>query len=330
MAAGRAAEAEPVAELPAPEPPAPPVEDRFSLERIPVPRDGYLPLIEWYDPIAPEVSIIVLNWNGGDMTLLCLQHLWQHTSGHRYEIIVVDNGSAPDEVERLRAQAPLVRVLALGSNRYFGEGNNLGVEAARGRFVCLLNNDAFVSPGWLEPLVAALESEPDVGAAGPRFLYPDGTLQEAGALLNPDGSVIQLGKGAAGDDANFAAPRTVDYISAACLVTRRDDFLRVLGFDLAWDPAYYEDADLCLKLRLIGKRSVYRPESVVVHVEGATSSNRGASLQLGSNVVAINRTKFVGRWGRFLQTAGAERPSCCCLLPSVWSRRSRARRGFGW
>jgi O-antigen biosynthesis protein len=277
------------------------VHDRFSLDQLPPLQSDGTAAVDWYDDEAPEVSIVVLNWNRSAMTLLCLDHLLHRTTGHRYEVIIVDNGSNPDQVELLRTRAGLARVVLLGTNRYFGEANNLGVQAARGRLICLLNNDAFVHEGWLEPLVAQLDRHPENGAIGPQMLYPDGRLQEAGALVNPDGSVVQLGKGKDPGDPVFALERQVDYVSAACALMRRDDFTRVLGFDLAWDPAYYEDVDLCLKLRLVGLRTIYCPQSCVTHFENATSADTSHELRL-HNVVAINRTKFVARWGNFLQS----------------------------
>jgi GT2 family glycosyltransferase/glycosyltransferase involved in cell wall biosynthesis len=304
------AAAPPASAPPALVPSAGPV--RFSLDRLPPLRGSFGPTLDWYDPVTPLVSVIVLNWNRSDLTLLCLQHLWQRTTGHAYEIIVVDNGSSQADLDQLRAGGWLARIIPLGTNRYFGEANNIGVEAARGRLVCLLNNDAFVHPGWLEPLVAMLEANPDIGAAGPRFLYPGGRLQEAGALVNPDGSVIQLGKGEDAGNPLYAAPRQVDYISAACVLLRRREFLAVLGFDLTWDPAYYEDVDLCLKLRLAGLRTVYTPASVVTHIENATSADASHGLQLDS-VVALNRSKFVARWGAYLDAPDAAPP---LLLPA--------------
>ena len=306
-------------------PPPPVIVDRFSLDQVARPPTDLMPLIEFYDPIAPEVSIVIVNWNGGDMTLLCLEYLWQYTTGHHYEIIVVDNGSDPGDTQKLRDTAPYARIIELGTNKYFGEANNLGVEAALGRYVCLLNNDAFVAPGWLETLMRALESDRSIGAVGPRFVYPNGDLQEAGALINPDGTVTQLGKGASLDDPAFRTQRVVDYTSAACVLLRRDDFMRALGFDLAWDPAYYEDVDLCLKLRLLGLDTVYCPDTTVVHIEGATSSNRGAALKLG-NIVAINRTKFLHRWSRFLETAGRERPPLIPTRPAPAASQAPRRR----
>jgi len=289
--------------------------DRFSLRNIPPLRGDNAPALAWYDPLAPEVSIVVLNWNRSDMTVLCLQNLWQRTTGHRYEIIVVDNGSCPEDFAFLRGNVTMARIISLETNRYFGEANNIGVEAARGRYVCLLNNDAFVHEDWLVPLVSLLEAHPEAGAVGPRFLYPDGRLQEAGALVNPDGSVVQLGKGDTLDDAAIESVRQVDYVSAACVLVRRKDFLHVLGFDLTFDPAYYEDVDLCLKLRLTGLRTFYCPHATVTHIENATTSaDAHHALQLG-NIVAINRAKFVERWEAYLTTSGANKPNLVPLRP---------------
>ena len=277
---------------------------------------NYLAAIDWYDPIQPDVSLIVLNWNRSRMTLLCLQHLWQRTTGYRYEIVVVDNGSAREDLQFLRDQAPLARIVALKTNRYFGEANNIGVEAARGRFVCLLNNDAFVHDNWLEPLMSALCDAPSVGAVGPRFIYPDGRLQEAGALVNSDATVVQLGKGQNAADPAFSFARTVDYVSAACVLLRRSDFLRALGFDLTWDPAYYEDVDLCLKLRLLGLKTVYCSSSTVTHIESATSSDTTLGLQL-NNIVAINQVKFEARWGAYLRDQAGPKPELISQFPNL-------------
>ncbi len=283
-----------------PPPPSPPPEG-FSLADIILPRTGFLPLIEWFDPIAPDVSIVVYNCNAGAAALMALQHLWQNTTGHRYEIIVVDNGSAAGEIAQLQAEAPLARVIPLGGNRYFGEAANIGAEAARGRYVCLLDSASFVTPGWLEPLMQALEAD-EIGAAGPRLVQPDGALLDAGWLIDPDGGVTILAPAAAA-----RTPQAVDALSASCLLLRRADFLRVLGFDLAWDPGSYETADLCLKLRLLGRHPVCCPGSVVMRT-GPDTERDGVT----ADVIALNRAKFVGRWGRSLDTMWQQMPG---LLP---------------
>lgn len=309
-----------------PNPPPAPAQgprDRFALDQLPLGRDDFSTVIEWYDDVAPEVSIIVLNWNRGAMTRHCLRHLWQRTTGRRYEIIVVDNGSDPADLAILQECSAFARIIPLGTNRYYGEANNIGVEAARGTYICLLNNDAFVHDNWLMPLLTVLDGEPRAAAVGPRFLFPSGMLQEAGALVSPDGTVIQRGKGRPGDDPEYRTRRPVDYISAACVVMRRQDFIDVLGFDLNWDPAYYEDVDLCLKLRLKGLLTFYCPHATVTHLEGATSSNPGKSLRLDT-IVAINKVKFAERWGDYLRSGDTRRLD---LLPAPSARGAGVRRG---
>ena len=93
--------------------------------------------------------------------------------------------------------------------------------------------------------------------------------------------------------------RAVDYVSAATILMRRSTFLQVLGFDLCFDPAYYEDIDLCLKISLLQLKIYYQPKSVVIHIENATSSDQRHNLGL-DNIVAINKMKFNARWAGFL------------------------------
>lgn len=269
-----------------------------------------------------KFSFVILNLNKTVLTLQCLAFILAFTDRTDYEVIVVDNGSGWSEFANLCRYAPFVRIVRSESNLGFGEGNNLGVDHANGEFLIFLNNDAFVTEGWLPPLLAVIENDTSVGAAGPKFLYADGRLQEAGGWMSADGTPIQRGKGLDTDDALFNDQCTADYCSAATLIMRAQSFRKVLGFDLCFDPAYYEDVDLCLKLRLIGEKTVYVPTSEVVHLEHATAADRSLGLQI-EGISQVNRVKFVARWGRFLagQSDGAlerrlipERP---CPPPGV-------------
>ena len=260
----------------------------------------------WYDDQTPQVSILILNWNKADLTQRCLTALWTHTAGFTYEIIVVDNGSEPDEIQKLDRFVGRFRLIRLPVNRYFGEGNNLAAEQARGQFLVFLNNDAFVTARWLEPLMTVLLTQSDAGIVGPKFVYPDGRLQEAGAVIDSQGCSVQFGKGGQPDDPQFNVLRQVGYCSAACILIRRDVFERALGFDLMWDPAYYEDVDLCLKAGQLGLKTYYCPDTTIIHVENGTSSDVGRQLNL-HNIVAINRLKYVERWGKEMPPAGLVR-----------------------
>ena len=249
----------------------------------------------WYDPELPEVSLVVLNFNKPDLTLACLDSLWEHTQGHRYEVVLVDNGSNADAFLKLAPAVAGARMVRLGINRFFGEGNNLGFEVSRGRYVVFLNNDVTVTPHWLAPLIRRLAEDPGIGAIGPKMVYPDGVLQEAGAEVRIDGSSCQFGKGGDPQDPVYGSEREVMYVSAAALALRRETFEQVLGFDLCYEPAYYEDSDLCMKIRQTGLRVVYCPDSTIVHHESATSRDLVQQLML-SAVVPLNQERFLARW----------------------------------
>ena len=222
----------------------------------------------------PMVSIIIVNLNGVALTESCIRSVCAHTARGTFEIVIVDNGSSPAEIEQLsRLSQGDITLIPLGRNLFFGEANNIGVEKARGEYVVLLNNDAEVTAGWLERLMATLHGETAAGAVGPRFLYPDGRLQEAGAFIRPDGYSLQQGKAGTAPPSSFhETPQPVDYCSAACLLMRRQHFLELGGFDPFYEPAYYEDVDLALRLRSIGLLTYYCGEAVVVHQENATSN----------------------------------------------------------
>lgn len=244
--------------------------------------------------LAPLVSIVVLNLDKAILTLQCLYFLERHTDQCVVEIILVDNGSGDEDFAQLCRYARGIEIVRVGANRGFGEGSNIGAEHARGAYVVFLNNDVFVTEGWLQPLLDVIEVDATIGAVGPKFVYPDGRLQEAGATISSCGTAVQRGKNLDPRLPLFNRTEPVDYCSAALLLVRIEAFRAVLGFDLCWDPAYYEDTDLCLKLREIGLKTVYAHRSEVVHLENATSSG----MRTLQNVVAVNRLKFVGRWAQ--------------------------------
>lgn len=262
----------------------------------------------FYTEESPLVSIVILNFNKSHMTAKCLAHLWRYTAGHPYEIIVVDNGSRAEEFRELTNITGPFKLVRLPVNRFFSEGNNIGVEASRGKYVMFLNNDAFVQQGWLPPLVASLESAPDIGGVGPRLIYPDGRPQEAGSIIDEKGDVVQLGKFVHLDPVSTQARREVDYCSAAAFLMRRETFDRILGFDLMYEPAYYEDVDLAFKIHALGLKILCEGTVAVIHVENATSATESKSMGL-STIVEVNKLRFLNRWQRYLTSRAKGTPS---------------------
>jgi GT2 family glycosyltransferase len=227
--------------------------------------------LEFPEVRSPEVSIIIPVFNNEKLTLECLASVARCTHDCLYEVIVIDDGSAR------RTQELLSRVRGL---KYIQNKENLGflrscnraAEEARGRFVLFLNNDVQVTPGWLSTLLRTFSEYRNVGAVGPKVLFPDGRLQEVGALVQRDAST-QL-TGLFDDPAlqKYSTIREVDYISGCCFALPALLFRQVGGFDEAFAPGYCEDVDLCMRVRNQGLRILCNPESVVIHHLSATAN----------------------------------------------------------
>lgn len=242
----------------------------------------------------PAVSVIVVTRNTREVTLRCLDSLSQNTTSGAYEVIVVDNASSDGTSEDLR-HSPGIRLIRNDENLGFGVGVNMGAAQATGRYLLLLNSDAFVEPGWLDPLLAAMEADPGTAAVVPMVLNLDGSLQEAAALVSGDGRTIAHGSGADPADPAYRFPRFVDYGSALCMLVRRRAFEAVGGFDPVYGLGYCEDVDLCFRFAERGWRVRYEPRSRVLHVGGASSDP-----QTIEELVSMNTRTLRARWGGFL------------------------------
>ena len=240
-------------------------------------------------PARPRVSVVMVTYNAWTWTDRAIGALLAGTDPV-YELVIVDNNSQDATVDQL-GQLDGARILRNPVNHGFGPAANQGAAAARAPRVVFLNSDALVQPGWLEPLSAVLDAEPDVGAVAPRMLNLDGSLQEAGSILWRDGLVVNYGDTGDPGGAEFGFRRDVDYASAACLMVRRRDFAAVGGFDPVYAPAYFEDVDLCQALWERGMRTVYQPASTVVHARWASTDRSRATA-----LIERNLPLFRDRW----------------------------------
>jgi GT2 family glycosyltransferase len=241
----------------------------------------------------PDVTVVMLTYNRWDLTRQALSLLAEVTEP-RYEVVIVDNASTDgtlDELKRVHG----AKILRNPRNLGFGPANNQGAAIARGRYLLLLNSDAWVRPGWLAPLVEIAEGDPSVAAVAPKLLYPDGRLQEAGSIVWRDARVRNYGDGEVASRPEYLFRRTVDYASAACLLVRRSAFIGLGGFDPRFAPMYCEDVDLCLALAVTGGGTVYQPRSVVEHVRGASGGGGVKAAQ-----VERNRRLLRARWRSLL------------------------------
>jgi GT2 family glycosyltransferase len=250
----------------------------------------------------PLVSILLVNRDKPILTRLAAIATASSRLGVPYEILCVDNGSSADNLQALRDSEVPMRVIEFPENIGFGPANNAAAPEARGEYLLFLNNDAFLRPGTVEELLATFAAHPDCGAAGPILLHVDGSLQEAGCSVQADGNPVRRG----GKDPAFRIgdlPRyePVDYVSAACLMVKRDEFLAMGGFSPKYSPAYYEDTDFCLRLLLRGKRVYLASRASCYHIENATSQDieGGAwATRLSEAHLAL----FLQDWADYLAT----------------------------
>jgi GT2 family glycosyltransferase len=245
----------------------------------------------------PLVSVIVPTYGKTDYTLRCLASIAAHLPDAPIEVIVVDD-AAPDADVALLDRVAGVRLLRNLTNQGFVRACNTAARVARGTYLLFLNNDTQVLDGWLDTMVALFQIRADVGAVGSRLLYPDGRLQEAGGIIWRDGSGWNFGRLEDPDRPAYNYVREVDYCSGAALMVPRLLFARIGGFDERYVPAYFEDSDLCFRLREMGLKTLYQPRSRVVHHEGV-SHGRDVAVGVKSFQVS-NRKTFLHRWAEVL------------------------------
>jgi len=292
----------------------PTIDDSLHVEPLDVPFTPFaLPTSE-----QPLVSVIIPIHGKVAYTLACLRSIARNAPAAAFEVIVVDDASPDDSVERLD-QIQGLRLLRNDRNLGFIGTSNAGATAARGDFLLFLNNDTQVTPNWLDGLLACFRDREDCGIAGSRLVYPDGRLQEAGGLVFADGSCWTSGRFEQRDAPAWRYRREVDYVSGASLMIRRDIFSSVGGFDQRYAPAYYEDTDLAFAARQLGLKVYYEPSSTVIHCEGISA---GTDLHSGmKRHQVINQATFVAKWEDALRIQPPEGTSLMRALR--WRRRGR-------
>lgn len=237
----------------------------------------------------PLVSVVMVTYGNWPLVRRSLEALLERTEPV-YELIVVDSASPDETARRLSEEVDGATLVLSDENLGFGGGSNAGAEKARGRYVCFLNSDAMVEDGWLDPLVEVLEEDPTAGAVVPMLLNPNGSIQEAGSVIDSVGWPLALGRGESADTLVHRFRREIDYGSAACMLARREDFWAVGGFDPAYGIGYFEDVDLSFKLKERGLRTIYEPRSRVVHELHGSGTSREAQKRMTANRALFYRT----------------------------------------
>ena len=246
---------------------------------------------------TPRISVIVPTYGQDLHTFSCLVALAAEAARVPIEVIVADDCAPMPAADALRGVTG-VRFVRNETNLGFLRNCNHAASLGRGEYLLFLNNDALVTPGTLQALLAIFARFPDAGGAGAKLVYPDGRLQEAGAIVWRDGSAWNLGRGEDPDRPEFNYVRIADYCSAACLLVPRQLFHEVGEFDERYVPAYCEDTDLCFKLADAGRPVYYQPAAEAIHFEGVS---HGTDTGSGVKKYQVdNQARFRERWAERL------------------------------
>lgn len=244
---------------------------------------------------TPTVSIVIPVHDKFSVTYDCIESIARHLPRTPFEIIIVDDGSRDETLFAALVFTGAIRVVRTKTNGGFIAACNTGAAAATGDFLFFLNNDTLVRDGWLDTLIETFETLPNIGIAGSRLFFADGTLQEVGGIIWKMGDGWNWGRNGDAAAPQFNYLRDADYVSGAALMLRRETFESLAGFDTHYAPAYYEDTDLCFRVRALGLRVVVQPASEIVHLEGVSNGTDVAGTGL-KRYQQVNHRKFYLRW----------------------------------
>lgn len=289
--------------------------------------------------ITLDVSVVVVSFNTRDLVRECLRTLFDETAGLRCEVIVIDNDSSDGSADMIEAEYPNVRLIRSATNLGFAAANNRGFAIAQGRYVVLLNSDAFLKPGALCRSVAHMEANPRVGLGGARLIGRDESWQPSARmfpsllndLLTISGLAAKFPKSRfmGRVDRTWADPMEaapVDWVPGAFTIIRRNVLDEVGSFDERFF-LYYEEVDLCRRVRAAGYEVWYWPDVVTVHL-GGESSKTVARVRLSAvgSQLALWRMRSALLYYR--KHHGAMGAWSARMVETAWHRMRAIRNAF--
>jgi GT2 family glycosyltransferase len=286
--------------------------------------------------MAPRVLVIVLCYNGAELTLACLASLRRLTYP-RADVLVIDNASRDGTPEQVRAHFPEVAVVETGANLGFAAGNNVGLRRALDQgydYALLLNNDTEVAPDLLDVLVSAAEASPAIGVVGPTIYYYERPelIWSAGGYINWRRGVSEM-RGGERADGQYQAPSDVDFVTGCALLCKRAVLERAGLLDERFFM-YYEETEWCVRVTRAGFRIVHVPGASVLH---KIPLNARFDQEYLAYYMTRNRLLFLSAtgaalptWLRALVLQDLRTYLSLCLRPK-WRRRA-GREGMrrGW
>jgi GT2 family glycosyltransferase len=229
-----------------------------------------------------DLSVVIVNYNTREELARCLDSVMASSGLDSFEVIVADNASTDGSAQMVERRFSEVRLIRTGANLGFARANNLCWREARSALVLFLNSDTIVPPDALRLLVSIAKSRPEIGVLGPRLRYENGAIQMSyGRSLGLWTELLEKCRAAGYRSGSgplrktiekaYSRERLVDWVSGACLLTRRDLLETVSGFDENFF-LYSEDVDLCARILELGASVLFTPEVEIVHLLGRSGS----------------------------------------------------------
>jgi GT2 family glycosyltransferase len=249
--------------------------------------------------MSVDLTIVIVNWNGGELLMRCLRSIRAHARSDRIAVIVVDNDSTDGSRESAMATFPEFRILNSGANLGFARGNNVVRPLVDTPFVLFLNPDTELTDGALDRAMRCIHEHPEAGALGCRMLEPDGTVQELGLQwpMTPVTALVELlfvtdrSRRLYGRWLPTADPSHSGYVRklyGGCLLVRKAVMDEAGWFDERYFM-YAEDADLSRTIRAMGWKLYYCAEAVIVHVGGGVTVAAPSSFSTLMKQESINK-----------------------------------------
>ncbi len=236
----------------------------------------------------PLISIIILSYNGKEYVRECLNSVLK-TSYPLLEVIVFDNKSNDGSQQLVKDIFPSVTLIESSVNLGFSLGNNFAAEKSKGDIIVLLNQDTYVDKNWLEEIMKAMESN-EVGVVGCKIYYPNTKIiQSIGFNVHPAGYTLPIG-GTEEDNGQYDEIDEVDYVAGTALAIKRPIMEKIGLLDPAY--TYYEDTDLCFRVKEAGYKIIIAPRAIVYHF-GSVSFGKNSLKH--SYLAQKSRVKFVAR-----------------------------------
>lgn len=223
---------------------------------------------------TPEISIIIVNFNGKTYLESCLSSLKKNIRKIDFETIVIDNNSIDGSPEFISENFPWIQFIRNNENFGYSKANNQGINEARGRFILFLNPDTQILPGSIDMILEEMKASPSVGAVGPALVSGKNRYQVSfGKKISFANEFLQkcvLNPYFRKKLKRMQHKYEVGWLSGACLLTRRS-VLEETGFFDENFFLYFEDIDLCRRIKKTDRRIIFFPRAKVFHIEGATT-----------------------------------------------------------